>query len=181
MKRLVWLGWAGIGLVACALAMPVSAQDLTTQLSKFLVDLRAGTLGVTQAITAIQGGDGSATAPTYSFSANSNTGFLREGSGVVDYVGNGNRTIQLAGNLTIASDAAFRFSNTAGNATATADTAISRVAAGEFGWTAVAFAALGTPANGTFCYCSDCTIANPCASGGTGAFAKRLNATWVCN
>lgn len=42
-------------------------------------------------------------------------------------------------------------------------------------------ASLGTPANGTFIYCSDCTIANPCAGGGTGALAKRLNGVWVCN
>jgi hypothetical protein len=46
---------------------------------------------------------------------------------------------------------------------------------------AVAFASLGTPGNGTIAYCSDCTIANPCASGGTGALAKRLNGQWVCN
>ena len=44
-----------------------------------------------------------------------------------------------------------------------------------------AFASLGTPGNGALVYCSDCTIANPCASGGTGAFAKRLNGAWVCN
>lgn len=46
-------------------------------------------------------------------------------------------------------------------------------------WDGVAFAALGTPANGTFVYCTDCTTANPCA--GTGAFAKRLNGIWACN
>ena len=40
---------------------------------------------------------------------------------------------------------------------------------------------LGAPPNGTFAYCSDCTIANPCAGGGTGALAKRLNGVWVCN
>lgn len=40
---------------------------------------------------------------------------------------------------------------------------------------------LGSPSDGTVVYCSDCTIANPCASGGTGAIAKRLNAIWVCN
>lgn len=45
----------------------------------------------------------------------------------------------------------------------------------------VAFASLGTPANAVTIYCSDCTIANPCASGGTGAFAKRINGVWVCN
>ena len=43
------------------------------------------------------------------------------------------------------------------------------------------FASLGTPPNGTFTYCNNCTVANPCASGGTGAFAKRLNGVWVCN
>jgi hypothetical protein len=46
---------------------------------------------------------------------------------------------------------------------------------------AVTFAALGTPANGTVMYCSDCTIASPCAGSGTGALAKRLNGAWVCN
>jgi hypothetical protein len=45
----------------------------------------------------------------------------------------------------------------------------------------VFFANLGTPANGTIYYCPDCTVANPCAGDGTGAFAKRLNGVWVCN
>jgi hypothetical protein len=35
--------------------------------------------------------------------------------------------------------------------------------------------------NGTIVYCSNCTIANPCDTGGTGAIAKRLNGVWVCN
>jgi hypothetical protein len=43
------------------------------------------------------------------------------------------------------------------------------------------FSGLGTPANGVLIYCSDCTIANPCAGSGTGAIAKRLNGVWVCN
>jgi len=43
------------------------------------------------------------------------------------------------------------------------------------------FSNLGAPANGTSYYCPNCTIANPCAGGGTGAFAKRLNSVWVCN
>jgi hypothetical protein len=53
--------------------------------------------------------------------------------------------------------------------------------AGQIRMTATAFASLGTPTNGTLAYCNDCTIANPCASGGSGALAKRLNNTWVCN
>ena len=43
------------------------------------------------------------------------------------------------------------------------------------------FVNLGTPTNGTFVFCSDCVIANPCAGSGAGAFAKRLNGVWVCN
>jgi hypothetical protein len=48
--------------------------------------------------------------------------------------------------------------------------------------TGVAFASLpGSPSNGTIIYCNNCTIANPCAIGGSGAIAKRLNGVWVCN
>jgi len=43
------------------------------------------------------------------------------------------------------------------------------------------FASLGAATNGCMIYCSDCTIANPCAAGGAGAIAKRLNGIWVCN
>jgi hypothetical protein len=43
------------------------------------------------------------------------------------------------------------------------------------------FANLGRPIDGTFYFCNDCTVANPCAGGGTGALAKRLNGVWVCN
>lgn len=35
--------------------------------------------------------------------------------------------------------------------------------------------------NGDMAYCSDCTIANPCAGAGNGALAKRLNGVNVCN
>ena len=43
------------------------------------------------------------------------------------------------------------------------------------------FANLGTPADGSLSYCSDCTFANPCAAAGTGALAKRLNGAWRCD
>jgi len=45
-----------------------------------------------------------------------------------------------------------------------------------------AFASLPTGiSNGSMVYCSNCTIASPCASGGSGAFAKRINGAWVCD
>jgi len=40
---------------------------------------------------------------------------------------------------------------------------------------------VGHLADGSMFYCSNCTIASPCASGGTGAFAKHINGAWVCN
>lgn len=55
------------------------------------------------------------------------------------------------------------------------------------------FSQLGEQKNGSFTYCSDCTVrtpsscstANPaacvCSGGGTGAFAKRVNGAWFCN
>ena len=46
---------------------------------------------------------------------------------------------------------------------------------------AAAIADLGAATDGSIIYCSDCTIASPCAVGGTGALAKRLNGVWVCN
>ena len=45
----------------------------------------------------------------------------------------------------------------------------------------ILFAALGTPANGTIVFCTDCNRATPCAGVGTGAFAFRLNGAWDCN
>lgn len=39
---------------------------------------------------------------------------------------------------------------------------------------------LGTPANGTLYYCSDCTTATACTGGGAGAFASRQAGAWKC-
>lgn len=49
---------------------------------------------------------------------------------------------------------------------------------------AVTFANLGSPSNGTSTYCSDCTVTstsdNTCAGSGSGARAERLNSVWRC-
>src|SRR5262249_52384443 len=41
-------------------------------------------------------------------------------------------------------------------------------------------ASLGTPANGTLIYCSDCNAASACTGGGGGAFASRQGGAWKC-
>ena len=57
------------------------------------------------------------------------------------------------------------------------------ITAGSAGvrYTGVTFGNLGTPVDGTVIYCSSCSFANPCADGGTGAIAKRLNGAWRCD
>lgn len=43
------------------------------------------------------------------------------------------------------------------------------------------FTDLGTPPDRKMIYCSDCRVAETCAGGGTGAWAKRQNGSWKCN
>jgi hypothetical protein len=46
---------------------------------------------------------------------------------------------------------------------------------------AIPFANLSTPANGSLAWCNDCTKATPCAGAGGGAFARRAGGAWDCN
>lgn len=119
--------------------------------------------------------DNAAGTPAFRFQTSTNTGMMYN-FGDIAFTLAGSRVYNFGtGTLDLLSDVgSIRIGS--GN-----DMTITRRGAGEFGLAAVLFANLGAPANGTFCYCSDCTIASPCASGGTGAWAKRLNATWVCN
>ena len=136
-------------------------QDLTTQLSYFLVDLRAGALGVNQPISTLR-----ATGSISVGAANpAQTGLIRVPN---------NATVFYARNQANNGDVPFVYLDTNN---------IWNVDANAVGvlFTPTTFASLGTPANGVVKMCSDCTIANPCAGAGTGAFAKRLNGVWVCN
>ena len=65
--------------------------------------------------------------------------------------------------------------------TVSSTSSLAAATADSLAFNGVLFAALGTPNNGTVKYCTNCTIANPCAGGGTGAIAKRLNSQWICN
>jgi hypothetical protein len=94
----------------------------------------------------------------------------------------GNSLDKLANGINLHSDDATQIS---GNIfTSTVMTPITTTASTNlqlFNQVGTAFADLGTPGNGSLVYCTDCTIANPCAAAGTGALAKRLNNVWVCN
>lgn len=60
-------------------------------------------------------------------------------------------------------------------------TVVGTTLSGVLTFTGTTFGILGVPADGTIIYCSDCTVASPCAAAGTGALAKRLNGAWICN
>ena len=91
-------------------------------------------------------------------------------------VTNGNNTVTLATPQNIHSAATPQFAGLGVGGAANGQT-------GNVALTAFVFANIGTffTANGQVGYCSDCTIANPCAGSGNGAIAKRLNGANVCN
>lgn len=73
--------------------------------------------------------------------------------------------------------------------TVTADISIQNTTSVVQGLAPVAFAALPTMPNGTQIYCSDCQVTTvaanvvsdaTCTSGGSGAFAMRINGAWKC-
>jgi hypothetical protein len=52
---------------------------------------------------------------------------------------------------------------------------------GNFTLQSKTFAQLGSPADGTLVYCTDCAITSRCTAGGAGALAKHIAGQWICN
>ena len=52
---------------------------------------------------------------------------------------------------------------------------------GSITYGSISFSGLGSAANGTVVYCSNCQQTATCSGGGSGAIAKRINGSWVCN
>lgn len=141
--------------------------------------------------------DGSVGAPSIAFNSQPAMGFYKVAASTLDFVSPVFSTtlpmLRFAGGEGIIIPSALDLAFTAsGGAGGTVDTRLGRAGAGEFGLTTpVAFASLGTPANGSFAYCNDCTVTTPascpatpascvCVGSGTGALALRLNGTWAC-
>jgi hypothetical protein len=130
--------------------------------------------------------------PGLGFVGNTLSGIANDsGSGWIVCV-NTTKPIHFSGsNLRMGSDEILGWTASAGNGTAAADTTIVRAATAELTYTTLAFAALGTPANGTQAFCTDCAPTTPascpgtkascvCTNGGVGSLAIRVNATWYC-
>lgn len=115
------------------------------------------------------------------------SGMLRMGNGLSQFVG---RNAANSGDLTILGiDGSNQLSVGDSNLV---NVLINSAAAGGLVLHTVTFATLGSSAtNGTINYCSDCAETTPascpvtqasciCAGSGSGAFARRVNATWYC-
>ena len=151
--------------------------------------------------------NGNGSSVTYSFAGSTNSGMFMSGSNLTFSAGGAaflqssggsvvfNKTAVCLGGTSTApslTDGPFTVTGLywpANHTIAIADTVSGEVARftggnanyGYMTMMAVTFANLPAAANGSVLYCSDCTIANPCAGSGTGALAKRLNGAWVCN
>lgn len=135
--------------------------------------------------------DGTINIPSLTYSSQADLGFYRAGSSDIRIAASGLDQFRLSGgNVVVKATGTLGFGSSGVTA---ADVIFGRVGAGIVSvgnassingmiqYLPTLFAVLASQANGTVCYCSDCTIANPCAGGGTGALAKRLNGVWVCN
>lgn len=197
-----------VALLSVCLALPLSAQATTftippASLAPAVTVFPASGVNGAGVVTSPQllAPDGTALLPGYAFSAQANTGIWRRGTSLLTFSTNGVARGEFNSTNGFALSAGLPYAWTSGAVDATAlDTGISRTAAATFAFgngtqasttgsvaltslvvTTTLFASLGTPANGTWVYCSDC-LANstPCTGSSTGAFAKRLAGAWDC-
>lgn len=144
--------------------------------------------------------NGTPTAPSITFTSDPDTGLYRAGEGTLGFTSQGSFVFTMNGDGFLAREAgsnpsySFGTSPTSGFGLAATDVPeivasgvqVARFASGSglsiMTLVQTVFTNLGSSAsNGSIAYCSDCTFANPCASGGTGAIAKRLNGAWRCD
>jgi len=104
--------------------------------------------------------------------------FLHNTGNIIEFTNDGTNVIR-------ASDAAGTLSFHTGGSTARlvilSDGDVNIQGSSQFRLGSSTHGSLPAHDNGSLIYCSDCTKATPCGSGGTGAIAKRLNGAWDCN
>lgn len=135
---------------------------------------------------------GSAAAPSMAFSAQPGTGMFQHTAGFIDFSISGVPKAYLSPTeFIVASSNTIGWSGNTNVDSGGTDVALARAAAGELTMTTLAFSGLGTPANGSFAFCTDCgpTTAATCPatkascvcnSGGLGSLAIRVNSLWYC-
>jgi len=134
---------------------------------------------------AIRFGNVIASTPTYSWSSDKDTGWAYGGTtGVfrglsdgVDFVTIGGAQTVLVKDTTATTGATIHRCEDGAGQGVTPCAQVESFAAFD----GLAFADLSTQPNGSYSYCTDCQKATPCASGGSGAFAKRINGAWDCD
>jgi len=185
----------------------ISTLAASTQ-SPLRVDVRGNhVFSVSSTTRQIIATDGVQTAPTYSFASSLATGMYSTGGDIRFVAANGVQLMALgaiankilvAGNSATPALSDLSNANTGINWPATNVVSFTNSTFGEmarftggantalFALSAMLFANLGTPANGSFAYCSDCDaptlVDSTCTSAGgkTGSFAARVNGAWKC-
>jgi len=148
-----------------------------SQIAALVIGMTLGAALTVSALTAssMAVSDGSASVPSFTFLSENNTGIYKSAANILAMSVNGTQ------NYTATATAA----NHVGSTLQATQLGIGAAPAGasniQFVSTVFANIATTLSANGQIAYCSDCTIANPCAGAGTGAIAKRLNGVNVCN
>lgn len=139
--------------------------------------------------------DGTVAAPSYSFTNETGLGLWRSSAGQIRFTQASTDRLGFdSTGLLIPSSESVRWGSAAMTGV---DTQLTRAAVGIVGITAgvtlgaTAFASLPASTNGTILYCNDCQETTPstcpttqascvCATGGTGAIARRINGVWYC-
>jgi hypothetical protein len=119
------------GVIVGLLLGPVPAMAQTRPATLIPTNAKFTTVTVTGQITAPVGSN---SAPSYTFTGNTNTGFYSggAGSGAVIFAGNATRPVEFTGSgVFIAADGVLAMSATNGNATAALDSGLSRIGVGS--------------------------------------------------
>jgi hypothetical protein len=131
--------------------------------------------------------DGSSGTPGISFSSDTNLGLYRVSADILGIVAANGLYLPDSVRFASATTSGLTYSGGVmtlsenGVTVASVDSSTGFLLTEKITLATQSFAGLGSPANGTLYYCTDCTIANPCAGSSTGAIAKRINGGWVCN
>lgn len=179
-----WLTAVAAVLAWAMLVAPLPAQDLTTLLSQFLTALYQGSVVIGGTKSKIS----STTDGIVLLTNNAGTDFTR--------LQFGGTTSAFPALKRVSTEIQARRADDSGGGQIFAaafgvNTSAVSQQAGTIIFATTLFASLGTPADGSLAFCSDCTVTTAatcpatqascvCAGSGTGAFARRVASAWYC-
>jgi hypothetical protein len=190
---------AGLWFGASTAGIAERAVDNLTFYSQStaIMEVSGNTLRNVAAAARVNMAVGSASAPAFGFNtAGADNGMYLIGDGDIGFTANGTKFFEIGGAQTAlvqnavaaTGDTELVVKEGAGQSSAplqvvtAADAALFSVnPGGGFGGPGRALGSLGTPADGTAEYCTDCLKgSDPCTAASTGAYAVRVAGAWQC-